>query len=122
MPNIQHIKYYIDKIKEISYSKNTMKKTAILVFSAFFMTFSFFSLIYILENTNHGHENNEHEKSCAICIIIHCSGNNIKHLFTTFKTCLPAISGIFTILFLLKINTLCFEYNNLVTLKVRIDS
>ena len=99
-----------------------MKKTAILVFSAFFMTFSFFSLVFMLENTNHGHENNEHEDSCPICIIINCAGNNIKHLFTKFKTCLPVISSIFAVLFLLKTNTLCSQYYNLVTLKVKIDS
>ena len=99
-----------------------MKKLAILVFSVFFMTFSFFSLEFILANTNHSHENNEYENSCPVCIIIHSASNTMKHFFTTFKACLPAISSIFTILFLLKTNTLCSEYYNLVTLKVRIDS
>ena len=112
----------IDKIIKILYYEETMKKTAILVFSAFFLIFSFLSLEFVLTHTNHSHEDTWHENSCHVCIIIHSVNNLLKNIFSTVKAFLPIMIAMLGGNLLLKNNTLSFKQYTLVNLKVRIDN
>jgi len=99
-----------------------MKRTAILLFSAFFITFSFFSLEFLLTHINHSHEYTGQENFCSVCIIIHSVNNLIKQFFASAKTCLPVITILLGAHCILKNNLIPSEYYSLVTLKVRIDN
>ena len=116
------LKAHIDKIMKTLYSKINMKKTAILVFSAFFMTISFLSLEFVLTHTNHSHEGIGKENSCQVCIIINSVNNLIKQLISTVKVYLPVIAGMLGVYLLLSKNTIHSEHYTLVNLKVRIDN
>ena len=99
-----------------------MKKLAVLVFFALFITASFLSIQFALTNANHNHENTGHENLCHVCIIIHSVNNFLKQLFTSVKICLPSIGCMFGLFLLLKAKAIYFEHYSLITLKVRIDN
>ncbi|SHJ41159.1 hypothetical protein SAMN02745176_03490 [Lutispora thermophila DSM 19022] len=103
-------------------AKALMIKNIALAICVCFIVTSFLSTAFILTHSNHQHDHEGPNGTCAMCIHLTIAKNLLKQIFTATVTNLFSLVLCLFISYCLKPNTQYIGLFTLVSLKVRLDN